>query len=86
MMFFYPDLVDMSTLGDGPIKLDMKPPFGIAGQSDPRKHASAEVGRRNVELAAEAIGRKAQELLASLPEDERSFNLKAVSPEHWWMI
>ena len=85
MMFLYPDLVDMSELGDGPINLDMKPPSGIGGQ-DPRKHASAKVGRRNVELAAEAIGRKAQELLASLPEGQRSFNLKGVSPEHWWMV
>ena len=85
MMFFYPDTVDMSELGDGPINLDMKPPSGIGGL-DPRKHASAEVGRRNVKLAAEAIGRKAQELLASLPEDQRSFNLEAVSPGHWWLI
>ncbi|MBC8426628.1 creatininase family protein, partial [bacterium] len=85
MMFFYPDLVDMSELGDGPINLDMKPPSGIGGL-DPRKHASAEVGRRNVELAAEAIGRKAQELLASLPEDQRSFNLESMSPGHWWLV
>ena len=85
MMFFYPHLVDMAELGDGPINLDMKPPSGIGGL-DPREHASAEVGRRNVELAAEAIGRKAQELLASLPEDQRSFNLKSVSPGNWWLI
>ncbi len=85
MMFFYPETVDMSELGDGPINLDMKPPTGIGGL-DPRKHASAKVGRRNVELAAAAIGRKAQELLASLPEEHRSFNLEAVSPEHWWMV
>ncbi|MBC8874628.1 MAG: creatininase family protein [Planctomycetes bacterium] len=85
MMFFYPDTVDMAELGDGPINLDMKPPSGIGGL-DPREHASAEVGRRNVELAAEAIGRKAQELLASLPEDQRSFNLEAVRPGHWWLI
>ena len=85
MMFLYPDLVDMSELGDGPLNLDMKPPSGIGGL-DPREHASAKVGRRNVELAAEAIGRKAQELLASLPEDQRSFNLEAVSPGHWWLI
>jgi creatinine amidohydrolase len=85
MMFFYPDLVDMSELGDGPINLDMKPPSGIGGQ-DPRKYASVKVGRRNVELAAEAIGRKAQELLASLPEDQRSFSLKAVSPGNWWLV
>lgn len=79
------EFLGTNVLGDGPLNLDMKPPSGIGGM-DPRKHASAEVGRRNVELAAEAIGRKAQELLASLPENQRSFNLKAVSPEHWWMV
>ena len=85
MMFLYPDLVDMSQLGTGPLAPSMKPPDGIGGL-DPREHASAEVGRRNVELAVAAIGRKANELLASLPEDQRSFRLKAISPEHWWMV
>jgi hypothetical protein len=63
----------------------MQPPDGIGGL-DPREHASAEVGRRNVELASTAIGEKAVELLASLPEDQRSFSLEAIRPEHWWMI
>jgi len=85
MMFLYPGLVDMSTLGDGPLAPNMKPPDGIGGQ-DPRKYASAEVGRRNIELASQAIGKKAKELLESLPPDERSFKLPAISPEHWWMI
>jgi creatinine amidohydrolase len=85
MMFFYPELVELSELGTGPLAPDMKPPDGIGGL-DPREHASAEVGRRNVELAANAIGKRARELLASLPEDRRSFGLKAVSPEHWWMV
>ncbi|MCX5659813.1 MAG: creatininase family protein [Planctomycetota bacterium] len=85
MMFFHPECVDLADLGTGPLAPDMKPPDGIGGL-DPRVHASAEVGRRNVELAAASIGRKAQELLRSLPEGQRSFNLKAISPEHWWMI
>lgn len=85
MMFFYPDLVDMSALGDGPLAPNMKPPDGIGGL-DPRKHASAEVGRRNVELASQAIGKKARELFESLPEDQRSFTLPAISPGHWWMV
>ena len=85
MMFLYPELVDMAELGEGPINLDMKPPSGIGGL-DPRKHASAKVGQRNVELASEAIGRKAQELLASLPEQHRSFNLKSLSPGQWWLV
>jgi len=85
MMFLYPDMVDLSTLGEGPLAPNMKPPDGIGGL-DPRKHASLEVGRRNVALAAQAIGRKARELLESLPQDQRSFKLPGISPEHWWMI
>ncbi len=85
MMFLYPSLVDMSTLGDGPLAPNMKPPDGIGGQ-DPRKYASAEVGRRNVELASQALGKKAKELLESLPEDQRAFNLPALRPGDWWMI
>ena len=85
MMFFYPDLVDMSELGTGPLAPNMKPPDGIGGL-DPREHASAEVGQRNVELAAGAIGRKARELLESLPRNQRNFNLETISPEHWWLI
>lgn len=85
MQFFYPDRVDISTLGAGEITFDMSPPWGIGGE-DPRVHASAEVGRRNVELAARAIGEKARELLASLPAEHRGFRLPAVSPEHWWCV
>jgi creatinine amidohydrolase len=85
MMFFYPDRVDLSALGAGPLAPEMQPPDGIGGL-DPRTHASAEVGRRNVELAVAAIGAKAQELLASLPDEHRVFRLKALSPEHWWLV
>ena len=85
MMFFYPEFVDMSELGTGPLAPNMQPPDGIGGL-DPREHASPDVGRRNVELAAEAIGKKAQELLMSLPEDKQSFSLEAISPEHWWLV
>ncbi len=85
MMFFYPELVDLSKLGTGPLAPKMKPPDGIGGL-DPRKHASTSVGEKNVDLAAEAIGNKARELLESLPKDQRSFRLKSISPEHWWAI
>ncbi|MHC4120716.1 MAG: creatininase family protein [Planctomycetota bacterium] len=85
MMFFYPDLVDMTELGTGPLAPKMKPPDGIGGL-DPREHASPQVGQRNVDLAAEAIGKKAKEFLESLPEDERSFRLEAIVPGKWWMI
>lgn len=85
MMFFYPELVDLSELGTGPLAPDMKPPDGIGGL-DPRVHASAEVGKLNVELAATAIGNKAKELLKMLPEDQRSFNRSCICPGEWWMI
>lgn len=85
MMFFYPELVDMSELGIGPLAPDMKPPDGIGGL-DPRIHASVAVGRRNVELAAAAIGRKAKELLNSLPLDQRTFNKSCICPGDWWMV
>ena len=85
MMLFYPDHVDMSTLGDEEIVLDMSAPHGIGGL-DPREHASAEVGARNVELAADAIGQKARELLESLPPDQRDFNIEKIEPGNWWMV
>jgi len=85
MMFFYPGTVDLTQLGTGPLAPSMKPPDGIGGL-DPREHASRDVGERNVDLAAEAIGKKAKELLESLPEDQRSFRLKSISPGNWWMI
>ena len=83
MMFLYPDLVDMAALGTGPLAPNMQAPDGIGGL-DPRVHASAEVGRINVALAAAAIGEKARQLLESLPADQRTFRLPSVSPEHWW--
>ncbi len=85
MMFFYPDLVDLAALGDGPLAPDMKPPDGIGGL-DPRKHASVVIGRRNVELAAQAIGTKAKNLLKTLPDAVRSSQSQSISPGNWWMI
>jgi hypothetical protein len=85
MMFFYPDLVDITALGDGPLAPGMKPPDGIGGL-DPRKHASAEAGSRNAELASQAIGRKARELLESLRQDQRPFKPPAITPGQWWLI
>lgn len=83
MMFLYPDLVDMAELGSGPLAPNMKAPDGIGGL-DPRVHARADVGRRNVELAAEAIGKKARQLRESLPADQQSFRLSSLSPGIWW--
>jgi creatinine amidohydrolase len=85
MMFFYPDLVDMAELGEGEIVFDMRAPWGIGGD-DPRVHASAGVGERNVELAVDAIGKKTKELLTSLPPEHREFRSKGISPENWWMV
>ena len=85
MMFFYPHLVDLAALGTKPLAPDMKWPDGIGGL-DPREHASAEVGRRNVEHGVRVIGEKARELLLSLPEGHRAFALPGIKPEHWWYI
>jgi creatinine amidohydrolase len=85
MMLLYPDLVDLSALGDAPLAPDMKPPDGIGGL-DPRKHASVEVGRRNVELAAHAIARRAKELFESLATGPEPSGPRHISPGHWWMI
>ncbi len=85
MMFFYPELVDMGQLGDGPLALNMQPPDGMAGE-DPRTTASSEIGRRNVEIASASIGRKARELLESLPPEHRAFRLPAIRPFLWWQV
>lgn len=85
MMYFYPDLVDLAALGDGPLAPDMKAPDGIGGL-DPRRHASAEAGRRNVELAAQAIGKKARELLAGLAANRDGYRPPAITPGQWWMV
>jgi creatinine amidohydrolase len=85
MMFLYPELVDMAALGDGPLAPNMKPPDGIGGL-DPRTHATADVGRRNIELAARAIAKKARELFAALPASPDASRLRVISPGQWWMI
>jgi creatinine amidohydrolase len=85
MMFFYPELVDMAELGDEAIVIESIDKWGVHGL-DPREHASAKVGELNCTLCAEAIGQKAHELLASLPEDQRDFNIEAIIPEHWWLV
>jgi creatinine amidohydrolase/Fe(II)-dependent formamide hydrolase-like protein len=84
MLFLYPERVELAELGEGEMNLDMKPPSGIGGL-DPRVYASAEIGKRNVELAAEAIGKKAKELLASLPPEGQTQPVK-ITPEYWWSI
>ena len=85
MMFFYPERVDMSELGDEEIVFDMRAPWGIGGM-DPRKYASASVGQRNAELAAKAIGEKARELLQSLAPENRGPGIEKIEPGHWWMV
>jgi creatinine amidohydrolase len=85
MMALYPDCVDMTELGTEPIPLNMSAPSGIGGL-DPREHASPEIGRRCIELAADAIGRKAQELLKSLPPEHRAFRKEHIAVGYWWMV
>ncbi len=72
MMYLYPDRVDMSLLSDA----DMAPGsfseadvwVGGIGGLDPREHASAEVGKRNLTLAATSLAAKAKALLAELAD------------------
>jgi hypothetical protein len=85
MMFFYPHLVDLAAVGTKPLAPDMKWPDGIGGL-DPRVHASAEVGRKNVEHGGRAIGEKARALLQGLQEEHRAFGLPGIQPEHWWYV
>ena len=85
VMFLYPELVDMKALGDKPLAPRTQPPDGIGGD-DPRIHASAAIGQRNVELCAQSIGRKAKELLESLPPEHRQFRLEALVPGKWWDV
>ena len=42
--------------------------------------------RRHAELAVEAIGHKARQLLESLPEGMQSLGLESLSPGHWWAV
>jgi hypothetical protein len=91
IQFFYPHLVDLAALGDGPISSATysskagEPHSGIGGE-DPRVHASAQVGEKCMELASESLGCKAQELLDTLPPERRVFGLDGVSPASWWYI
>jgi len=77
--------VDLPALGDGALNLEMKAPDGIGGL-DPRRHASAEIGQRNVALAAQAIAKRARELLDALPGGREASQSRVISPGHWWMI
>ena len=85
LLYFYPHLVDLAALGTAPLTDKQQPPHGIGGL-DPRTHAAVTGGRRNVELTAESIGRKAQELLASLPAGEQAFGLPALNLNYWWGV
>ncbi len=78
MMFFYPDLVNMPALEN-----EKRGRFPALTGPDPQKHASVEVGRRNVELASKAIGEKARELLNSLSPEYRSPHIRPVDSDHW---
>ena len=67
-----------------------------AVKEEPGKELQKEIFRGFISLANElnlplnvhsrSAGRKAIELLNSLPEDQRGFNLPTIAPEHWWMV
>jgi creatinine amidohydrolase len=79
MMALYPELVDMAALGTAPLT---PADGGMYNWPDPRGIASADIGERNIELASQAIGRKARELLASLPPRAQQAAPR-VSPPDW---
>ena len=83
IMFFYPELVELSSLENVPAEGLLE--RGIDG-ADPRKEASLKVGRRKAELVVDAIGQKAKELLLSLPAEHRAFNLPSFDFQHWWQV
>ncbi len=70
VMYLYPDRVDMSLLTDADMlaehRSDADSMIGGIGGLDPREHASAEVGEKNIELAASSMADRARELLAEL--------------------
>ena len=64
LMYLRPELVDMSEIADADLDSEEgKKEAGIYGK-DPRKHASAELGRTIAESISNWIGEKAKELLA----------------------
>jgi len=68
MMFFRPELVDMARIAEEDLESDEGRAEAGIGGLDPREHASAKVGETAVEKMADAIGRKAQQLLDGLTE------------------
>lgn len=85
MMCFYPERVDLTTLGDSPIPQGFIYPFGMKGD-DPRVLASKNRGETKAEHAVHILGKKAQELLASLPEEHRSFRRESIRCDEWFGI
>jgi creatinine amidohydrolase len=66
LMYLRPELVDMSRIAHEDLETDEgRKTAGIYGR-DPRKFASRELGERIATGIVDAIGRKAQELVASL--------------------
>jgi len=66
LMYLRPELVDMSRIAHEDLETDEgRKAAGIYGR-DPRKFASRELGERIAAGIVDAIGRKAQELVASL--------------------
>jgi len=66
LMYLRPELVELSRIAREDLESDEgKKEAGIYGR-DPRKHASRELGEKIANGIADAIGRKAETLLASL--------------------
>jgi creatinine amidohydrolase len=71
LMYLRPELVDLSRIAREDLDTEEgRRAAGIFGH-DPRTHASRELGEKIATGIVDAIGRKAQELLAGLPQPQR---------------
>ena len=53
-------------------------------EGDPAE-ATAEPGAKKLDICADAIGRRAVQLLESLPADKQQFS-SSIDGVHWWMV
>ena len=86
MMYFYPEFVDMTELGEGEIVCDMRKPWGIGGQ-DPRgrcfragRRAEHGAGRRGARQEGPGVAELAA---AGAPRASASSEF---APGFWWRV
>lgn len=77
MLHLCPDSVDLGTLQHGR--------EGIHSPDGDPAEATAEVGATKLDICADAVGRRALQLLESLPADKQRFG-NSIDGIHWWMV